>query len=156
MSRALKCPAPRGLVSLLTLIAFLVLCGPGAAHAQQTATLPTVQLGAGMHVITAEVAANDSARAQGLMYRKSLAPNHGMLFAFDQANVQCFWMRNTPLPLSIAFIQDDGVIVNIADMAPMTDTSHCSSAPVRYALEMEQGWFAKRGLQPGKKITGLR
>ena len=156
MSRALKCPAPRGLVFLLALTAFLVVFAPGATHAQTAATLPTVQLGAGMHVITAEVAANDSARAQGLMYRKALAPNHGMLFAFDQANIQCFWMRNTPIPLSIAFIQDDGIIVNIADMQPMTDTSHCSIAPVRYALEMEQGWFARRGLLPGKKITGLR
>ena len=89
------------------------------------------------------------------MFRKELAPNHGMLFVFDQANVQCFWMRNTVLPLSVAFIQDDGIISNIEDMQPLTDTSHCSSAPVRYVLEMEQGWFAKRGLQAGKKITGL-
>ncbi len=156
MSRALKCLAERGLVFLLTLIAYLAVFGVATVHAQKASTLPSIQLGAGMHVITAEVAANDSARAQGLMYRKALEPNHGMLFTFDQANVQCFWMRNTVLPLSIAFIRDDGIITNIADMEPMTDTSHCSSAPVRYALEMEQGWFAKRGLQAGKKITGLR
>ena len=89
------------------------------------------------------------------MYRKALQPNHGMVFVFEQPNVQCFWMRNTVLPLSIAFIREDGIIANIADMEPMTDTSHCSSTPVLYALEMEQGWFAKRGLQAGKKITGL-
>ena len=156
MSRALKYPAPRGLVVLLSLIASL--CGPCVipAHAQSAPAPQTVQLGAGMHVITAEIAATDSARSRGLMYRKELPPNHGMLFVFEQANVQCFWMRNTVLPLSIAFIQEDGIIANIDDMQPMTDTSHCSSAPVRYVLEMEQGWFAKRGLQAGKKITGLR
>ena len=155
MSRALKYPAPRGLAVLLSLI--VSLCGycSSPAHAQLTPASQTVQLGAGMHVITAEVAATDAARSRGLMFRKELAPNHGMLFIFEQDNVQCFWMRNTVLPLSVAFIQDDGVIANIDDMQPMTDTSHCSSAPVRFVLEMEQGWFAKHGLQAGKKITGL-
>jgi uncharacterized membrane protein (UPF0127 family) len=79
-----------------------------------------------------------------------------MLFVFEQPNVQCFWMRNTLIPLSIAFILDDGTITNIADMAPMTENSHCSTAAVRYTLEMEQGWFAKRGITAGKKITGIR
>ena len=119
-------------------------------------TLPVKTLAAGMHRIQAEVAATDATRSRGLMYRKELAPNHGMLFVFEQANVQCFWMRNTLLPLSIAFILDDGTITNIADMAPMTENSHCSTAPVRYTLEMEQGWFAKRGITAGKKITGIQ
>ena len=119
-------------------------------------TLPVKSLAAGMHRIQAEVAATDATRSRGLMYRKELAPNHGMLFVFEQANVQCFWMRNTLLPLSIAFILDDGTITNIADMAPMTENSHCSTAPVRYTLEMEQGWFAKRGITAGKKITGIQ
>ena len=119
-------------------------------------TLPVKALTAGMHRIQAEVAATDANRARGLMFRKELAPNHGMLFVFEQANVQCFWMRNTLLPLSIAFILDDGTITNIADMAPMTENSHCSTAPVRYTLEMEQGWFAKRGITAGKKITGIQ
>jgi uncharacterized membrane protein (UPF0127 family) len=79
-----------------------------------------------------------------------------MLFVFDQANVQCFWMRNTFIPLSIAFLLDDGTIVNIADMKPQSDDSHCSSKPVRLALEMEQGWFATRAMTPGKKILGLQ
>ena len=118
--------------------------------------LPVKTLAAGMHRIQAEVAATDATRSRGLMYRKELAPNHGMLFVFEQANVQCFWMRNTLLPLSIAFILDDGTITNIADMAPMTENSHCSTAPVRYTLEMEQGWFAKRGITAGKKITGIQ
>lgn len=119
-------------------------------------SLPMKTLGAGMHRIQAEVAATDASRSRGLMFRKELAPNHGMLFVFEQANVQCFWMRNTLLPLSIAFMLDDGTITNIADMAPMTETSHCSTAPVRYTLEMEQGWFAKRGITAGKQITGIR
>jgi uncharacterized membrane protein (UPF0127 family) len=120
------------------------------------ALLPVKSLAAGMHRIQAEVASTDATRSRGLMYRKELAPNHGMLFVFEQANVQCFWMRNTLLPLSIAFILDDGTITNIADMAPMTENSHCSTTPVRYTLEMEQGWFAKRGITAGKKITGIQ
>jgi len=74
---------------------------------------------------------------------------------FDQPNVQCFWMKNTKIALSIAFIKDDGVITNIADMEPMTETSHCSNAPVRYTLEMEQGWFTRHGITAGKAIGGL-
>ena len=124
--------------------------------ASASPTLPVKTLTAGMHRIQAEVAATDASRSRGLMFRKELAPNHGMLFVFEQANVQCFWMRNTPLPLSIAFILADGTITYIADMAPMTETSHCSTAPVRYTLEMEQGWFAKRGITAGKKITGIQ
>jgi len=123
------------------------------AHAQ---VLPVKTLTAGMYVIQAEIAASDATRARGLMHRKELAPNSGMLFVFEQPNVQCFWMRNTLIPLSIAFIQDDGTITNIADMAPMTENSHCSTTPVRYTLEMEQGWFAKRGITAGKKISGIQ
>lgn len=126
------------------------------ASAQPIAPLPVKQLTAGMHVIRAEVASNNETRSRGLMYRKELAPNGGMLFVFEQLAVQCFWMRNTVIPLSIAFMTDDGTITNIADMAPMTENSHCSSAPVRLALEMEQGWFAKRGISAGKKIGGLQ
>jgi len=142
------------LFSLLSTLPF-ILSHPGAS-AQTVVTLPVKQLTAGMHVIRAEVASNNETRARGLMYRKELAPNGGMLFVFEQPAVQCFWMRNTLIPLSIAFMLDDGTITNIADMAPMTENSHCSSAPVRLALEMEQGWFAKRGISAGKKIGGLQ
>lgn len=120
----------------------------------QTA-LPTTQLTAGIHLITAEMAANDPQRARGLMFREKLAPNHGMLFVFDAKTVQCMWMRNTLIPLSVAFIDDDGSIVNIEDMQPKTENSHCSRRPVRYALEMELGWFAKRGLKSGARLGGL-
>ncbi len=148
----------RGLrVALFSLIVVLVTIAPlPFANAQTVVTLPVKQLTAGMHVIRAEVASNNETRSRGLMYRKELAPNAGMLFVFDQPAVQCFWMRNTLIPLSIAFMTDDGTITNIADMAPMTENSHCSSAPVRLALEMEQGWFAKRGISAGKKIGGLQ
>ncbi len=149
----------RSLMAVLFVFVFGVVAYVPEAICQTAAStppLPVKTLTAGMHRIQAEVASNDTTRSRGLMFRKELAPNHGMLFIFEQPNVQCFWMRNTPLPLSIAFILDDGTITNIADMAPMTETSHCSTAPVRYTLEMEQGWFAKRGITAGKKITGIQ
>jgi uncharacterized membrane protein (UPF0127 family) len=127
-----------------------------SAFGQMNPTLPIKKLNAGRHVIQAEIAATPETRTIGLMNRKSLAPNHGMLFVFDQANVQCFWMRNTLIALSIAYLDSDGTIVNIADMTPQSDQSHCSSKPVRFALEMDQGWFAARGMSPGKKILGLQ
>jgi uncharacterized protein len=131
--------------------AFLVVT---AAQAQVRA-LPTTKLTAGIHLITAEVAADDPARARGLMFRERLAPNQGMLFVFDSKSVQCMWMRNTLIPLSVAFIEDDGSIVNIEDMKPHDESSHCAARPVRFALEMDKGWFAQRGLKAGAKIGGL-
>ena len=118
-------------------------------------TLPTTKLTTGIHVITAEIAATDESRTVGLMMRERLAPNHGMVFVFAGKAQHCFWMRNTLIPLSIAFIEDDGTIVNIADMAPKSDASTCPQRPIRFALEMDQGWFAKRGVTAGRKISGL-
>jgi uncharacterized membrane protein (UPF0127 family) len=118
-------------------------------------TLPTTRLTAGMHIITAELATTPQSRTIGMMFREKTAPNHGMLFVFEYKAQQCFWMRNTPLPLSIAFIEDDGTILQINDMAPKDDTLHCSQRPVRFALEMEQGWFARKGLAVGAKLGGL-
>lgn len=127
-----------------------------AARAQTPQTgLPVTQLSAGIHVIRAEVADTEATRRVGLMHRQSLPGNGGMLFVFESPDLQCFWMRSTLLPLSIAFIADDGSIVNIADMAPQTDDAHCSARPVRYALEMSQGWFEAHGIQPGNRIDGL-
>ena len=129
-----------------------------ASAQQQTGPqprLPTTQLSAGIHIIRAEVANTDATRRDGLMFRRELPGNDGMLFVFDQPDVQCFWMRNTLLPLSIAFIADDGTIVNIEDMAPQTEDPHCAKKPVRYALEMAQGWFGKHGITAGKKLDGL-
>ncbi len=118
-------------------------------------TLPTTQLSAGIHIIRAEVADTDATRRDGLMFRRELPGNNGMLFVFEQPDVQCFWMRNTLLPLSIAFIADDGTIVNIEDMAPQTEDPHCAKKPVRYALEMSQGWFKQHGIAAGRKLDGL-
>ena len=119
------------------------------------AELPTVQLNAGMYLIHAEVAADMGSRMQGLMHRKSMAANAGMLFIFDEAGAQCMWMKNTLIPLSVAFIDDAGAIINIADMQPQTEDSHCASRPARYALEMNRGWFAARGIKPGIRIGGI-
>jgi len=118
-------------------------------------TLPSIQLTAGIHLITAEVAASDPSRARGLMFRQGLPPNHGMLFIFDAQAIHCMWMRNTLIPLSVAFVDDDGTIVNIEDMRPHDETSHCAKRPVRFALEMAQGWFAQKGVAPGMKLGRL-
>ena len=116
--------------------------------------LPRVRLSAGMHQIDAQVATTPDQRATGLMWRKQMPQHEGMLFVFEQPSQLCFWMKNTLLPLSAAFIQDDGTIVNIADMQPQSLDSHCAARPVRYVLEMHQGWFAKRGIKPGMKLAG--
>jgi uncharacterized membrane protein (UPF0127 family) len=116
--------------------------------------LPTIRIHAGMYNIKAELAQTPEQRAIGLMHRKTMGANDGMLFAFEQPAPQCFWMKNTLLPLSIAFLADDGTVVNVQDMQPQSLDSHCSKQPVRYALEMNQGWFAKRGIKPGAKLAG--
>ena len=116
--------------------------------------LPAIALQAGMHNIRAAVAQTPEQRQTGLMFRREMAQHEGMLFVFEQASAQCFWMKDTLLPLSIAFLADDGSVVNLADMKPQALDSHCSAQPVRYVLEMNQGWFAKRGIKPGSKIAG--
>jgi hypothetical protein len=129
-----------------------------AASAQpangQPQHLQAITLNAGMHNIRAEVAITPEQRQMGLMYRRDLAAHEGMLFVFEEALPQCFWMKNTPSPLTIAFVADDGSIVNLADMKPFDESSHCSARPVRYVLEMNQGWFAKRGIKAGFKLAG--
>jgi uncharacterized membrane protein (UPF0127 family) len=135
--------------SLLTLAIFAA----AAAFAQPQQ--PVVQLNAGMHLIRADVVSDYATRGQGLMHRKSLAQNAGMLFIFDEASVHCMWMKNTLIPLSVAFIDDRGTIVNIADMEPHSEASHCAAQPVRYALEMNRGWFAARGVKPGTRLGGM-
>ncbi|MEW6688907.1 MAG: DUF192 domain-containing protein [Pseudomonadota bacterium] len=119
------------------------------------AGLPVVELAAGMHLIRAEVADNMAARMQGLMHRERLAQNSGMVFVFEEAALHCMWMKNTLIPLSVAFIDESGAIINIADMRPHSERSHCATRPARYALEMNQGWFARRGVKPGAKLRGL-
>jgi uncharacterized membrane protein (UPF0127 family) len=140
---------------ILSIAAAASLAAVVPAPATAQGVLPTTRLSAGIHLITAEVAARDAERTRGLMFREALAPNHGMLFVFDAKSVQCMWMRNTLIALSAAFIEDDGRIVNIEDMQPRSDATHCARAPVRYVLEMPQGWFAQRGIKPGSVIGGL-
>ncbi len=117
--------------------------------------LQRIKLGAGMHQIDTQVALTPEQRQIGLMWRKSMPTNEGMLFIFEQPAQQCFWMKNTLLPLTAAFVADDGTIVNLADMKPQTTEPHCSKQPVRYVLEMNKGWFAKKGIQAGAKLAGL-
>ena len=119
------------------------------------AQLPEVDLVAGMHRIRAEVADSIGARMQGLMYRKSMAPNAGMVFVFEAAAIHCMWMKNTLIPLSVAFLDESGAIINIADMQPHSEQSHCAARPARYALEMNKGWFAQHGIRPGAGLRGL-
>jgi uncharacterized protein len=88
------------------------------------------------------------------MHRRAMPQSEGMLFVFEQPSSQCFWMKNTLLPLTAAFVADDGTIVNLEDMKPQTTETHCSAKPVRFVLEMNQGWFAKRGIKAGFKLRG--
>jgi hypothetical protein len=126
------------------------------SHAQNAPQmdLPRIKLSAGMHLIDTQVAATPEQHSTGLMFRKQMPPSEGMLFVFEQAAQQCFWMKNTLLPLTAAFVADDGTIVNLADMKPQTTDSHCSQQPVRYVLEMNQGWFGKKGIKAGFKLGG--
>ena len=118
-------------------------------------SMPMMELSAGFHRIEAEVAASDQNRQVGLMNRKAMPQQRGMLFVFTQNNTHCMWMRNTLMPLSVAFIDDEGYIINIEDMQPQTEDNHCARQPARYALEMNLGWFAQRGIKPGVKLGGL-
>lgn len=125
---------------------------PGA---KQPTDFPRAKLTAGMYVIDAAVAASDADREQGLMYRTQLAPNEGMLFVFNENAVHCFWMKNTLIPLSIAFIRADGTITDIDEMQAETTNNHCPRNNGFYALEMSKGWFDAKGIKPGMKIQGL-
>jgi len=138
-----------------SLVAALAMLVAGAAFAQgQPQDLPKIPIQAGMHVIHAQVAQTPEQMMTGLMYRREMPQQEGMIFVYPQPGQHCFWMKNTLLPLTIAFLADDGTIVNLADMQPQTLDSHCAAKPVRYALEMNLGWFAKRGITAGFKLTG--
>jgi len=132
----------------------LTLVTPAIAQDSPQLNLPRVKLSAGMHQIDAQVAQTPTQRQIGLMFRREMPQHEGMLFVFEQPAPQCFWMKNTILPLTAAFVADDGTIVNLADMKPQTEDSHCSAKPVRFVLEMNQGWFAKKNLKAGAKLAG--
>ena len=140
--------------SPLVFVASLALCAAALAQVAQL-SLPRVRLNAGIHNIDAQLARTPEQREIGLMFREAMPANEGMLFAFETPAQQCFWMKNTLIPLDAAFIGDDGSIVNIERMKPQTLDGHCSEKPVRYVLEMNDGWFSKRGIKPGSKLRGL-
>jgi len=134
--------------------ALSLVVGVSAAAQEAPQELPAIRISAGIHNITAQFAQTPQQREIGLMFRMSMGTNDGMLFAFEQPGQQCFWMKNTLIPLAIAFIADDGSVVNIDSMKPQTLDGHCSAAPVRFVLEMNEGWFAKRGIKAGSKLRG--
>ncbi len=137
------------------LLAPLILTSSSLVLAQVNTGLPTIELKTGIYRIQAELADTPKAREVGLMNRTSMPTNSGMLFVFEQKAGHCFWMSNTKIPLSIAFIADDGKIVNIEEMQAETTNNHCPKAAIRYALEMNKQWFSDRVIVPGSVITGL-
>lgn len=140
---------------VLTVLMAMFPLAKGFATDSGNGQLKTVNLKAGQQVIRAEVAETEAERGRGLMYRKSLPENGGMLFVYGAPVRTCMWMKNTAIPLSVAFIDRNGVILNIEEMKPFTTDSHCSEGWVYYALEMNAGWFAKNGLVPGSRIERL-
>ncbi|MFT5686855.1 MAG: uncharacterized membrane protein (UPF0127 family) [Myxococcota bacterium] len=134
------------------LLAILLSC---ARNSAPEPVLPTTSLSVGGQPATVEIADTPDLRRQGLMERAALKSDHGMLFVYPDERPRSFWMKNTPLPLSIAFLDTQGRIVRIADMAPLDETSTPSRYPAMYALEMEQGWFTRRGVSTGDRVEGL-
>ncbi len=133
---------------------FLLLAGmAGAAHAQAPRALAELAIGA--HRIEAEVAGTPAAHARGLMHRKTLPEHRGMVFVHGDSRTRCMWMKNTLIPLSVAFLDARGRILNIEDMQPGSQDLHCSAGPARFALEMNLGWFRKNGVKAGDTVAGL-
>ena len=141
-------------IALALIGLFSLLTSPVYAQTGPQLNLQRIKISAGMHLIDAQVAGTPEQRATGLMLRKEMPISEGMLFVFERPESQCFWMKNTLLPLTAAFVADDGTIVNLADMKPQTTDAHCSDKPVRFVLEMNQGWFEKRGIKAGAKLSG--
>jgi uncharacterized membrane protein (UPF0127 family) len=138
-----------------TVFVLVALAAPMLGWAQEPQTnLQRTVIQAGMFQIDAQIAQTPEQRQIGLMFRKDMPAHEGMLFIFEEPQKLCFWMKNTLLPLTAAFVDDDGVIVNMADMQPQSTESHCSEKPVRFVLEMNQGWFAQRRIQPGQRLSG--
>ena len=148
------CIKLRALPFATLLSVVLAWCPLAQAQSAPQPRLRTVDLTAGIHVIKTELAITPEQQQTGMMFRREMGTSEGMLFVNDEPGVRCFWMRNTLLPLSIAFIADDGTVVNLADMDALSEQSHCSARPVRYALEVNRGWFAKRGLKAGMRLQG--
>lgn len=136
----------------ISLVATLVLV---FANASAQYEVPLIELTAGMYRIEAEVMATPERRATGLMRRAEMPQQHGMLFVFPQEQRHCMWMKNTLLPLSVAFLDRTGKIINVEDMQPQSENNHCAAGDARYALEMNIGWFKTRGLSRGAHVVGV-
>jgi uncharacterized membrane protein (UPF0127 family) len=139
-------------ISFPAVFAAVISLAASPVSAQQ---LPVVPLSLGIHVVQAEVANTFEIRALGLMYRQSMGANDGMLFVFPESEVHCMWMKNTLIPLAVAFVDQKGSVVSISEMQPQSETSHCAAKPAKYALEMNRGWFASKGIKAGSTIRGL-
>lgn len=140
---------------LLYFMSWLPISGYFISPASAQPVMPVVELSAGMYRIEAELAATQEHRLFGLMERRSMPQNHGMLFVFTERRAHCMWMKNTLLPLSVAFLDEEGRILNVEDMQPQTEDNHCAARPARFALEMNLGWFRQKGLGAGTKIQGV-
>ncbi len=137
------------------IIFFLPMLGAHSKESNQAQkNLSRISLSAGIHQFNVQVAQTEEQHSIGLMYAKSMPKNEGMLFVFSGSQSWCFWMKNTLFPISAAFLDDNGIIINIEIMAPQTLDEHCSKKPVRFVIEMNKGWFSQRGLKPGSKISG--
>jgi len=154
LCRHRKTAVMRLLLRLLAPLLLASFAGAGLAQEGPQLDLPRTQLAAGMHHLDVQLATTPVQRQIGLMNRKEMPQHEGMLFIFEEPGVQCFWMKNTLLPLTAAFVDDAGVIVNLVDMKPQTTDSHCSAKPVRFVLEMNVGWFAKKGIKAGYQLAG--
>jgi len=142
------------LIHVLISATFLAPLGPLMAQERAQTELPRTNLSAGFHQIEVQIASTPAQQATGLMYRAEMPQHEGMLFIFPEPKQQCFWMKNTLIPLTAAFVADDGTVVNLEDMQPQTTQSHCSAKPVRFVLEVNQGWFVKKGLKAGMRLVG--
>ena len=138
-----------------TALRVLLLAAAFSTVAVADSRLPTTTLRVGSHALKVEIVRTDAERSRGLMFRKQLGRDDGMLFIFDEPAYHSMWMRNTLIPLSVAFLDAKGVILNILDMEPQTEDSHMSAGPAVYAIETNKGWFAGKNVKPGDKVSGL-
>jgi uncharacterized membrane protein (UPF0127 family) len=140
--------------SIALVLAGMVLLASAQASWADVA-FKTARIKVGPHPLKVEVAASDPERSQGLMYREKLGADDGMLFVFEEPGYHAMWMKNTLIPLSVAFVDGEGRILNILDMEPRTLDTHMAAGPARYAIETNKGWFARNKIKAGDKVTGL-
>jgi len=134
----------------------LAACLLAASPPTRADPLLTYPLKIAGHSLRVEVANTEPARLRGLMFRSNLPESHGMVFIYPEEGRHAMWMKNTPIPLSVAFIDRSGRILNIEDMEPYSERSHAAAGDAKYALEVSRGWFSRRGIKPGDRVEGLK